>query len=349
MVPLAEAGKKIIIIEDGGFHYSILPELLEKYPVLKNAILGSIEQTASGVKRFLNYQNNVPYPVLSVARSRIKMRLEAHFIARRVIDELDYLLYMANDFISYHNVFLQGYGVIGRNLSKALVSMHCFVWVYDTDEQLLKMAKEEGARTTRYGQHFPFMDNLIVVGSTGAPAFDWFAIDGFIRSDARKIYLASASSKRIEFQAVIDFFEKHLYDYRYITTVNEMQDIKTTQQEYGLVYSFTFQGIKKEMVLLANGYPVNFYRKNVISLTGSIIDLIYCQMLSLCRFLVEKKPESKLYLLGSKDLPELYDEETMLMNRWFKQYSLISARDGDIWASVDAHPLEDHLRQKCLV
>ena len=353
LIPLVKSGKKIIIIEDGGFHYNVIDDLIKTYPILESAIIGAIEQTTSGIKRYKNAVSsiNIPYPVLSVARSKIKMRLESHFIARRVIDELNYLLYMANSFLSFHNILVIGYGIIGRNISQALFTLKSDISVYDIDDSILSIAKGDGLKVIDNAQSIEFTDNLIIIGATGETAFTSSMFFSYVKSDAKKIYLASASSKRIEFQSIVDFFEVGDKDNSYKHIIDEMENIRITQKDYGIIYSFCYKNIDKEIVLIANGYPVNFYRKNIISLTESVIDLIYCEIFMLIQYLLDKKIQlkSKLYLLGSSDFNSLEVQEEQLVRSWFSLLALRSDCSAEtIWNRFDVHPLEDILREKCL-
>lgn len=350
IIPLVENGKKIIIIEDGGFHYSVVSELMKTHTLLENSIIGTIEQTTSGIRRYNEAQSksNIHYPVLSVARSRIKMRVESHFIARRVIDELNYLLYMANNFLSFHNVLLIGYGIIGRNISKSLSTLKCNVTVYDINDEIRLLAKKEGNKIINTTQEVEFLDNQIIIGATGESAFTSSMFFSFVTSNARKIYLASASSKRIEFQNIISFFEAGEKDNNYQQIINQIENIRIVQNSYGITYSFRYKDIDKNIILIANGYPVNFYRKNIISLTESIIDLIYCEMFILVQYLLTAKAQltPTLYLLGTSELSHLDLQEELLVKAWFDLLALQSDySDETIWNTFDTHPFEDTLRK----
>ena len=352
IIPLINNGKKVLIIEDGGFHYNIIARLLELYPILKSAIIGTIEQTTSGVKRYKSTlrKNTVMYPVLSVARSKIKMRIESHFIARRVIDELNYLLYMANNFPSFHNVLIIGYGIIGRNIAKALDALKCNISIYDIDESIASLSKKDGFTSLSHPRDIEFVDNLIIIGATGESAFTSAMFFSFVTSQATKIYLASASSKRIEFESIVSFFEMGYKEEKYKKIIDQMDNIKIEQSNYGIIYSFNYNNLNKRIVLVANGYPVNFYRKDVISLTESVIDLVYCEMFLLIKYLLNNSLEPKLYILSGPELSSLDFEEENIVKSWFNLLALhFDEKQGEIWNRFDIHPLEELLRDKCLL
>lgn len=352
IIPLINNGKKVLIIEDGGFHYTVINKLMELYPILKTAIIGTIEQTTSGVKRYKSTSRKsiMPYPVLSVARSKVKMRIESHFIARRVIDELNYLLYMANDFLSFHNVLIIGYGIIGRNIAKSLDVLKCNISIYDIDESIVSLSKEDGFNSFSHPHDIEFIDNLIIIGATGESAFTSSMFFSFVTSQATKIYLASASSKRIEFKSIVSFFEMGYKEEEYKKIINQMDNIKIEQSSYGIIYSFKYKNLNKKIVLIANGYPVNFYRKDIISLTESVIDLVYCEMFLLIKYLLNNSLEPKLYILSSSELNSLDLEEENIVKSWFRLLALhFDEKQGEIWNKFDIHPLEELLRKKCLM
>ena len=330
----------LLIVEDGGFHYLSIDKFVKKGLVEKNRIIGSIEQTASGVRRCLNFReaNPLNYPVLTVARSNIKMRMESFFVARRVIDELNYLLYMGDCFLSYHTVVVIGYGSIGRNISLALRSMKCNVYVYDISQTILQAARSDGFSTLVKDNLFPFsdVDNVIIIGATGNSSFTYEMLRQFVCSSISHIYLASASSKRVEFQSVIEFFEGSHHNLEN-EIADEINSIKITRKNFGTVCDFIFN---KNITLIADGYPVNFYRKGTISLTYSIIDLINAEIISLVKELLNRHNdlENEIYFLGDNKLPL---DEAPLLAAWFNVFK----RDiVDVWSYFDIHPCEEILR-----
>lgn len=85
-----ENGKKLIVIEDGGYFLPVYVRAIRKYPSLEGNILGVVEQTTSGTRRTLSHsiKNALGFPCASVARSKVKMNLESIFIGQRVVEEL---------------------------------------------------------------------------------------------------------------------------------------------------------------------------------------------------------------------------------------------------------------------
>ncbi len=338
-----DSSLQLLIIEDGGFHYVRLDKHIKKGLIDRNRIIGSIEQTASGVRRCLNYRetNQLNYPVLTVARSNIKMRMESFFVARRVIDELNYLLYMADCFLSYHTVVVIGYGSIGRNIALSLKAMKCDVYVYDISEKIIQAAKNDGFTIIDKANLFPFADadNIIIIGATGNSSFTFEMLRQFVCSNISHIYLASASSKRVEFQNVIEFFEgSHHHPENEIA--DEINSIKITRKNFGTECDFVYNANGKNITLIADGYPVNFYRKDTISLTYSIIDLINAEIVNLVKELLNRHDDlqKEIYFLGDCKLPL---DEAPLLAEWFHAFK---RNINDVWTYFDIHPCEEILR-----
>ncbi len=124
LLPYLREGKRLLIIEDGGYHYPALRRFQEKYPEFRDSVCGSVEQTASGTVRCRKFgqENGFFYPCGSISRSDIKMHIESRFIGHRVVEELAYFLYTANAFLDFHHVLLLGYGIVGRQVARDLQS-----------------------------------------------------------------------------------------------------------------------------------------------------------------------------------------------------------------------------------
>ncbi len=99
LIPLLRGGKKLLIIEDGGYHFEALPRVKELFPDVESRIIGVVEQTTSGTRRSMSRQGyQYAYPCASVARSDIKMNVESIFIGQRIVEELGLMLYAADAF-----------------------------------------------------------------------------------------------------------------------------------------------------------------------------------------------------------------------------------------------------------
>ena len=81
LFPLLRQGKKLLILEDGGYHFEALSRVKQLFPEVEDKIIGVVEQTTSGTRRSMSRQGyRYAYPCASVARSDVKMYVESIFI-----------------------------------------------------------------------------------------------------------------------------------------------------------------------------------------------------------------------------------------------------------------------------
>lgn len=157
----------------------------------------------------------------------------------------------------------------------------------------------------------------------------------------------SASSKRIEYASIIDFFElsdqadKSLLGvFPYLAQV---KDIKIAQESWGIEYTFSYKEISKCVKLFAEGYPVNFYRLQSQSLPSSVIDLVNAELLLLIYSLETREEElgRELYLLGHDSIPGLLLNEDEILRLWMSQSnSLQKLSISELWRLLSPHPHE---------
>lgn len=339
IIPLLEQGKRLLIIEDGGYHYGLLRRMSLKYPVLKDHVAGSVEQTTSGTVRGCKVANQEGYlyPQASVARSDIKMNIESRFIAHRVVEELSTFLYSINAFIDFHNIVLLGYGVIGRRIAQDLYQRPIPLIVYDNCPQIRQVAQSEGMKITQRVDKSCFTRNTVLIGNTGCPAFTKEMLTEFFMAEGENLYLASSSSQDDEFRLYLDMLQKKsaLPDGAVLLSQEE--------SEYVSEACFEYQGKEKRVFLIANGFPVNFCRREVISLTNSVIDLIFSEMLLIGKELCTREGlDKKLYLYGDEAMFTDSFTEAALLKRWFSEYCY--AQEQDMEVLMDAHPETELLR-----
>lgn len=313
-----EQGKRLLILEDGGYHYTVLRRWLNEHPSLKDMVLGGVEQTTSGIRAC--GAEELLYPVASVARSTYKVRIEAYFVADRVVGELKRMLHSQGNFVDFHDVLLLGYGVIGRSVAQRLTSNHVRLTVCDTDENMQQAAKQEGISLW----NGVFCQEMLVLGNVGKPSFTQEMLEAFLKGGAKRIFLASASSKQVEFEAIFDALDS------------------AQRTSLGQADSYLFPN-GKEMVLLAQGFPLNFYEKSSDSLTYSMIDPVFSEML-LCARTLREHPHrlaNQTYLFGMDSELGGYEAEKELLNNWMNENHLHFDID-----SFNRHPQETYLQEK---
>ena len=336
ILPEIRNGKKLFIIEDGGYHSVTLDNLNEFYPELDGNIIGSVEQTTSGT-RILSSRTDYRYPSVSIARSEIKMCLESVFIAQRIVEELNAFISYTNHFLNYAQVMLIGYGIFGRAVVKKLDSYGCRISVCDHDARILSAAEQEGYPAFERITPDSFRNDQVIIAMTGSKSFRRRELEQYLASGADNILLSSGSSKDIEYRDLIDLIRDP-----------EGSGWTFTLEETGPwfeKYAVSDGRRQKRFYLIADGMPVNFCRKGSISLTDKVIDLIFAEM-ALCAVAVIESGSIKngLYLLGDSSSPVQLDE-WKLMNDWFEIHQLYR-KSSDPAGFLCIHPCRDYLRSE---
>lgn len=345
ILPSLLNGNRLLIFEDGGYHYDVVRELVEDYPQIRNKILGVVEQTTSGtVKgRRSGTKEAYSYPQLSVARSAVKMNIESIFIAERVIEELALYLYSINTFLDFHHILLIGYGVIGRKIAETLAVRNVDIQVYDTEPAIREVACEDGYKAPEIITPETFSSDTIVIGNTGCASFSEEMLSAFFEGDAEKIYLVSSSSQEEEFIIFLSMLRGDR-SFPEGIVLREQTSFEGTD-----VYQFLFTDTdgkqkKKEIYLIAKGRPVNFFRQDVISLTNCVIDLVFSEMFYLGIWLCNHPDmEKKLHLLGKDSAFSGETHEKELFKKWLSIYHL--SEQAGMAAFSNRHPAADLLRE----
>lgn len=354
VLPYLEAGKKVLILEDGGYHYPVLRRFLNRYPQWRGQICGSVEQTASGTVRCREFgrKYGYAYPCVSISRSDIKMNIEARFIGHRVVEELAGFLYTANTFLDFHHVLLLGYGIIGRQIAMDLGSRRCRISVYEKDQLVRRTAVEEGYEAVEISEAL-FQKDTIIIGNTGTESFTREMLAAFFRGEGERLYLASSSSQDKEFKVFLNIIrgKESLPE---SAILEEQRD-----EEFYSCCIYRCHGRKKAIYLIAEGLPVNFYRKGGISLTYSVIELIFAEMLSVGLALTAagseenvcgagfnggRQWEKRLWLLGEEGEAPCFLSEEELIRLWFDRYGLVDREEAK--ELLLGHPAGAYLRSR---
>ena len=113
--------KLIVILDDGGFCLTNVPEVIRK-----NYSLVGIEQTTSGLTNLR--LRTLEFPIVEVATSAAKQRVESLMIAEAVVKKLETVLPLEEKNLSCAVV---GLGCIGSAVTKKLLSLNHRVKIYD--------------------------------------------------------------------------------------------------------------------------------------------------------------------------------------------------------------------------
>lgn len=236
----------LIIVEDGGYAVPIMHSTARQ--CLDNCI-GAVEQTPNGIWR--DEQVDLQIPVLSIPDCELKKRIEPPFIGNAVVRNTINLLSETGEFLAGREVGLIGYGRIGEQIAKALRSEKAIVSVAEIQYINLLAARFEGFKTLSIEQLVKQSD--VIVGATGT-----IAIHGYLFNQMKEnTILINASSKRMEFNH------------------SELEEMSVNIKKGRIGTQYKLKN-GRNILLLANGFPVNFFSSE--SVPDKVIDIILTLM-----------------------------------------------------------------------
>ena len=266
------------------------------------------------------------------------MNVESIFIGQRIVEELGLMLYAADAFYSFHSVLLVGYGVVGRSCRMALEGRFCRIEAYDTNPRVLRVAEKDGLRAYSKPALEMFSGDTIVIGCVGRPSFGEELFRAFLGGQGTNLYLASGSSKDVEFS----WFLRYLAGKEAEIPGLSLEEQETA--EWYTCYCVRYDGAEKNVYLMAEGKPVNFYRQGVISLTYRVIDLVFTEMLKMALYLCRNRDlPPRLYILGEDNPITRAVSEKELLDLWFQENRFWY--QGELETFLRPHPLAAELRK----
>ncbi|HET6460827.1 MAG TPA: NAD(P)-dependent oxidoreductase [Syntrophales bacterium] len=250
---LKSVSRHFIVIEDGGY---VVPFLHRYFTDTGDVCIGAVEQTTKGIRLDEKIgDGRYKFPILDVAKSKFKDDYEAPLVGNAVVNSLQKLL--PEERIAGKRTLVVGFGSVGREVANALRNNGAIVTIYDD-----KLSQIVSARTRSFEADIDrttFKDQDIIIGTTGNTSIgeDVFKI---IKTDT---ILVSSSSDRIEIN------------------IEELERIKSKDPMYkerlGTYYYMKVGGQpEKALLLLADGYPINFYSGSGIP--NKAIDPILAQL-----------------------------------------------------------------------
>jgi S-adenosylhomocysteine hydrolase len=339
--------KKLIILQDGGYTATFNKDILSE---LHNFV-GLVEQTQSGtVLLQKDYQrNSYRYPVITISRSYLKTYFEPVFIAQRIMEETNIILYRTGNFLRYKRIALAGYGVIGRQLALQYRNNNTDVIVIEKSPTIRALSKKEGFKTYSQLSNNIINNTYLYIGVTGYQSFTVKSLTEFIKSEKSEYYLVSGSSKKVEFQEIIDIFETGgKNNFKKVPVLAELKNIKIIHKDIGTEYQFYYKDNKKKLILFAGGVPINFFNSYKISLPTKAIDPIFTLLLlSLIKIKQNRNNlKNKIYFLGSKEGNRLLNiNEEEVIKIWYKKNNVDFSRKN-LFQMMNPHPLNDFLTRK---
>ena len=266
-------GRPIIIIDVGGYFAAPLLRLpLEDVEY----VTGVVEDTTYGHNRYVPALDQIPVPVVSVARSALK-EIEARFVGRDVVAAMDHILRGQGVTLAGRRALVIGYGMIGSNIAYALRRQDLLVSVYDIRRHRMLRAYTDGFYIHTLRKLIESAD--IIFAATAAQAL---GVDS-IEECKDDVILVSAGSKDTEFD---------LAGLRAQAVRSE--PIGPYLERYSLSNS-------KRIVVANRGTAVNFI---LPSLPEEILDLVFAEILVSTLRLLKQEGDEKYppgYLHQSDD------------------------------------------------
>ncbi len=221
--------KKIIILDDG----AIITKILNK--VHFNNVISVIELTEMGLRR-INKLDKVDYPVLNVAKTKLKRNLVYPEISNSLFIRITELL--GGEKLVGRSVILCGYGDMGEILAERFRAFGIRVSVVDIDTMRLIVAGERGFNT--YNNIVDAVKNelpFIIIGASG-----YYSItEEIFPYLLQKTYITAGAT------ADLKVFDNYKEGSVYIPKL-------------GTVYSID----DKDIIVLGNGRSVNLYYSEAI-------------------------------------------------------------------------------------
>lgn len=207
---------KVVIVDIGGYFSSISNEISA---ILGDKFLGIVEDTENGFQRYSKIEN-VTYPVVSVARSPLKIN-EDFLVGQGCVFAVEKILREVGMFINNQSVGVIGFGKIGKGLLSALQSRDCYNTIFDSFSPTLLESYCKGNKVTRSIIDLLQTSNIVfcATGSKSISGEDFF----YIKNGA---FISSVTSSDDE----LDVSFLNMYYKK--TTINEYIDKYTSYRNF---------------------------------------------------------------------------------------------------------------------
>ena len=278
--------KPLIIVEIGGYFSSIITDINTK---MNGNLIGVVEDTEAGHRKYESILEGLPCPVLSVARSRLK-DAENFLVASSCLRAANNLLSSLDFNLGIKKSLVLGYGKIGQGVCQLLKDQNVDVCVYDSDPSKRLLALSRGFNIPEK-QHALSQVNA-VFGASGNQSIKKEDLP-FIKNGC---VLFSCSSKRNEF------------DMAYIK-----ENYKKTPIQKNLV---AYEGASNYFYVAVDGQPINFANGRI--LVGPLISLVHGEMLAAISEILtltyqntlQEIPDEKKFTLAEKWIDTFCNEKT---------------------------------------
>lgn len=327
--------EKILLIEDGGYiapflsqfaldgatlvevckeyHLTEVPSSIPQNILFQDfyseVVIGSVEHTRNGYDRLLEVvktREKLFLPAYSIAISNQKVKEESKEVAHSILKAIEDVLHGQGKILSRRKFLVLGAaGNIGTFLCKYLIHGR----LHDTNDHLIQVdiKNEPNPSTWSYSSIDQVDESILlktdlILGVIGesilAEAF-WEKI--ILYGEAKNIYIASGSTKTVEFSQFIDWVNLFLTGKK-----TEIQGVKVevessriidpqSQMDQGGLVLFRFKRnqpkVEKYLYLLSDLSPVNFLYYGAPT---EIMDSIISQLLTVSLGMVDQYKKNAL-------------------------------------------------------
>lgn len=255
-----------VFIDIGGYFFNATNGIAN---VQGDNFCGIIEDTENGLQKYL--QNDIDYPLLSVARSPLKEN-EDYMVGRAIGYSIERILREHNTLLNGLQFGVIGYGKIGRSVARIAKDNQSFVFVSDTDSVRLTHAFSHGFRVTSNERLVSSSDIICVA--------------------AGKLALSDKDFKNIKNGSWI--FS--------VTSSDDSIDIGWLESNYGKTriseYVYKYHKDDHHFYLVNEGNTINFIHGTTV---GDFILLVQAELLVSANRLLNKSHKRGLQELGEKD------------------------------------------------
>lgn len=269
--------KPFVIQEIGGYFSEITHELKALYG---DQFLGIIEDTEAGHKRYLAVEQSLACPVVSVARSELKVA-EDFLIGDSCLRASLYLINKNNFNYLNKKALVMGFGKIGRATAYAAKKFGFSVCVYDIDPIKELMAYSEGFEVGK--RECLIAESDYIFGASANFSIQIMADKEHLKDGTK---LISCSSKQLEFNT------EGCVLIQYIDHIDRIA-----------VSDKTF-------FLFAKGQPINFIGDFLI---GAMIRVVHAEILLALDYLIHTPIQPSLITIS-------YEQKCLLAQIWLEHF-----------------------------
>ncbi len=273
--------KSLIIVEIGGYFSSIISEIQSE---LHGNLIGIVEDTEAGHRKYERINEQLPCPVLSVARSRLK-DAENFLVGESCLKAANSLLNSLAFKCDIKNALVLGYGKIGQGVCQLLKDQQLDVFTYDIDPSKRLLALSRNLKIPDKKHALSNADALF--GASGAESVNKEDLP-FIKNGC---VLFSCSSKQVEF------------------------DLNTIKQNYTKLsvhaHLDKYENADNYFYVAGDGHPINFTNGRV--LVGPLISIVHGEMLSAISEILALSYDNALQEISD-------DKKLILADKWINTF-----------------------------